>query len=185
MLWRRENLAPAGNRTPAVQPIARDYTDWTFLATTYVCVSWKTIFAYVRTKPSRADMCLRVKVNDKNVLCRSHNSCIGYRIWGSHSSGYKEFCLLGCNSVLCSACYHFIVLVSYPAYSSAMKMEATCSSEMSVDFQHTTLPYIPECSTLHTADLLCNLNSRYKLQYGLVRIITVQLLLRLFHNREM
>jgi hypothetical protein len=29
-------------------------------------------------------------------------------------------------------------------YSSALNMEATCSSEMSVDFQRTTLLYIPE-----------------------------------------
>jgi hypothetical protein len=35
------------------------------------------------------------------------------------------------------------------AYSSTMKMEATCSSEMLVDFQQTTCRYIPEDSTLH------------------------------------
>jgi hypothetical protein len=32
-LWRREKyLAPAGNQTPAVQPVARRYTDWTLTA---------------------------------------------------------------------------------------------------------------------------------------------------------
>jgi hypothetical protein len=35
-------------------------------------------------------------------------------------------------------------LVSYLAYSSILKMEATCSSETSVDFQQTTGRYNPE-----------------------------------------
>jgi hypothetical protein len=39
-------------------------------------------------------------------------------------------------------------LVSYLAYSSALKMEA-CSSETSVDFQLTTPRYIPDDRTLH------------------------------------
>jgi hypothetical protein len=33
--------------------------------------------------------------------------------------------------------------------SSTLKMEAICSSEMSVDIQRTTRRYIPEGSTLH------------------------------------
>jgi hypothetical protein len=36
------------------------------------------------------------------------------------------------------------------AYSSTLKMEATCSSEKSVDFQQTTQRYIPEDRTLQT-----------------------------------
>jgi hypothetical protein len=39
---------------------------------------------------------------------------------------------------------HSFTLVSYLAYSSTLKMEATCSSETSVDFQRTTHHYIPE-----------------------------------------
>jgi hypothetical protein len=39
-------------------------------------------------------------------------------------------------------------LVSCSAYS-AMKMDATCSSETSVDFQRTTRRYIPKVSNLH------------------------------------
>jgi hypothetical protein len=39
-------------------------------------------------------------------------------------------------------------LVSCSAYFSTLKVEATCSSEMSVDFQWTTWCYIPEDSTL-------------------------------------
>jgi hypothetical protein len=35
-------------------------------------------------------------------------------------------------------------LVSFLGYSSALKMEAKCSSETSVDFQLTMLCYIPE-----------------------------------------
>jgi hypothetical protein len=40
-------------------------------------------------------------------------------------------------------------LVSCSAYSWTLKMEATCSSETSVDFQRTTHRYIPEHRTLH------------------------------------
>jgi hypothetical protein len=40
-------------------------------------------------------------------------------------------------------------LVSCSAYSSTLKMEATCSSETSNDFQRITRRYIPEDSTLH------------------------------------
>jgi hypothetical protein len=35
------------------------------------------------------------------------------------------------------------VLSKYQSYSSALQMEATCSSEMSVEFQRTTRRYIP------------------------------------------
>jgi hypothetical protein len=40
-------------------------------------------------------------------------------------------------------------LVSCLAYSLTLKMEAMCSSEMSVDLQWTTRHYIPEDRTLH------------------------------------
>jgi hypothetical protein len=40
------------------------------------------------------------------------------------------------------------VLVSCLAYSSALKNEATCSSETSDDFQRTTYGFIPEDVTL-------------------------------------
>jgi hypothetical protein len=39
--------------------------------------------------------------------------------------------------------------IRYSAYSSTLKMEAICSSEMSVDFQRTTRRYIREGRTLH------------------------------------
>jgi hypothetical protein len=40
-------------------------------------------------------------------------------------------------------------LISYLVYSSILKMEATCSSKMSVEFQRNTWRYIPEDSTHH------------------------------------
>jgi hypothetical protein len=40
-------------------------------------------------------------------------------------------------------------LVSWRAYSSTLKIEATCSSETLVGFQRTTRRYIPEDKTLH------------------------------------
>jgi hypothetical protein len=39
-------------------------------------------------------------------------------------------------------------LASHLAYSLSMKMETTCSSKTCVDFQRTTLRYIPEDGTL-------------------------------------
>jgi hypothetical protein len=48
-----------------------------------------------------------------------------------------------------AACHLFFTLVSCSAYSSTLKMGATCFSETSVDFQRTTRHYIPEYRTLH------------------------------------
>jgi hypothetical protein len=42
----------------------------------------------------------------------------------------------------------YFMLVSYLAYSSTLKMEETCSSETSVDFQRATRQYITEYRTL-------------------------------------
>jgi hypothetical protein len=39
--------------------------------------------------------------------------------------------------------------LSCMTYSSTLKMEAICSSEMSVDFQRATRRYIPEDRNLH------------------------------------
>jgi hypothetical protein len=57
---------------------------------------------------------------------------------------FRGTCLL---HLLCLP--HAFTLVSYSAYSSALKMEAMCSSETPVDFQRTTQLYIPEDSTFH------------------------------------
>jgi hypothetical protein len=43
----------------------------------------------------------------------------------------------------------YFLLVSYLARSSTLKIAATCSSEMLVDFQWTTWQYIPEDRTLY------------------------------------
>jgi hypothetical protein len=42
------------------------------------------------------------------------------------------------------------MLVSCLAYSSALKIEAICSSETSIDFHGTSRSYIPKDRTLHT-----------------------------------
>jgi hypothetical protein len=78
----------------------------------------------------------------------------------SRSDDYEEFYLLRYNAV-CSARSQltfrryvslglspFFTLVSFLVYSSTLKMEATCSSEMSVDFKRTTRRYISEDKTL-------------------------------------
>jgi hypothetical protein len=59
-----------------------------------------------------------------------------------------RFCLAGFE-VLTAVLATFFTLVSSLAYSSTLKMEATCSSELSVDFQRTTRHYIPEDGILH------------------------------------
>jgi hypothetical protein len=56
-----------------------------------------------------------------------------YRTWGSHRGSYEEFYLLGYNAV--QSLQPVSTLVSCLAYSSTLKIEATCSSETSVDFQ--------------------------------------------------
>jgi hypothetical protein len=61
-------------------------------------------------------------------------------------------------------------LVSCSAYSPTLKMEAICSSEMSVNFQRTTRRYIPEDSTLHNH--CCeNLKSYRGILYCLLKLI--------------
>jgi hypothetical protein len=66
---------------------------------------------------------------------------------GSRKNNYVGFEAL--KAVVMKSCSAFI-LVSFLVYFSKMKMEATCSSETSVDFQRTTRRYIPEDRTLHT-----------------------------------
>jgi hypothetical protein len=44
-----------------------------------------------------------------------------------------------------AACFH----AAFSDYLSTLRMEATCSSEMSVDFQRTTWRYVAEDRTLH------------------------------------
>jgi hypothetical protein len=51
---------------------------------------------------------------------------------------------------------HVFTLVSCLAYSSTLKMEATCSSETLVDFQLTTRYYSLEARTLH----ICSHNNQ-------------------------
>jgi hypothetical protein len=60
-------------------------------------------------------------------------------------SAFEEYYLLGYNRWL-ATCFHAGFLLRFP---STLKMEAICSFESSVDFQRTTLRYIPEDSTLH------------------------------------
>jgi hypothetical protein len=50
-----------------------------------------------------------------------------------------------------AACF---MLIACLAYSSILKMEAVCSSEMSVNLCQTTWHYIPEGSSLHTVNKL-------------------------------
>jgi hypothetical protein len=59
-----------------------------------------------------------------------------------------ELVLISGGRECCYACY-LLHAGFCLAYSSTLKMEATCSSKMSVDFQRTKVLYIPEHRTLH------------------------------------
>jgi hypothetical protein len=50
-----------------------------------------------------------------------------------------------CQTTVC----HFLHTGFLLGFSSTLKMEGTCSSETSVDFQRTTQHYIPEARALH------------------------------------
>jgi hypothetical protein len=56
------------------------------------------------------------------------------------------------------------MLVSYSAQSSAPKIEATCSSEASVNFQRTTRRYIPADSSVHNHR--CEIKSYMRRRYS-------------------
>jgi hypothetical protein len=51
--------------------------------------------------------------------------------------------------IIFHSCFILLVLLEELTYSSTLKMEATCSSETSVDYQRTTRSYIPEDRTLY------------------------------------
>jgi hypothetical protein len=48
----------------------------------------------------------------------------------------------------------FFILASRLAHSSTFKMEATCSSELSGDFQRTTRRYNPEVCTVNNIHMI-------------------------------
>jgi hypothetical protein len=58
-------------------------------------------------------------------------------------------------------CY---MLVSCLAYSSTLKMEATCSSEMSVHFERTKRRYIPGDITLYTPCIISGSSPNVKVK---------------------
>jgi hypothetical protein len=86
-----------------------------------------------------------------------------HKISNSHGGDYKNYCLLGCNTVYLVHIYkHFTVLclpLACPAYSSTLKMDAVRSSETSVKFYQIIWHHSLEDSTLqenvHFADLYC------------------------------
>jgi hypothetical protein len=73
------------------------------------------------------------------------------------------------------------MLVSCLAYFSTLKMEATCFSEASVEFQRTTWRYIPEDRTLQEGiySELSLLDCSSFLTSVLVLIICTKLIIRL------
>jgi hypothetical protein len=73
-----------------------------------------------------------------------------YHLVCSKSSIFWDITLCGLLKVnRCFQGTYSALLVSYLTYSLTLKMEATCSSEISADFQWTTWHYIPEDRTFH------------------------------------
>jgi hypothetical protein len=98
--------------------------------------------------------CSPLKVNRRfGGTCRLH---LQGRRTSKQETNVKQVAsrVILCNpkfrQVDCSAWYlTCFTLVSWLACYLTLKMEATCSSESSVDFQRTTRRYIPEDKTLH------------------------------------
>jgi hypothetical protein len=94
-------------------------------------------------------------------LTHIQNSCYWSR--GSQNFNCEKYGLLGYNAVWLSnslasrSVCHLLLLVSYLAYSSTMKMEATCFFETPVEFQWTTRCNIPYDRTLNSLTLYDNL----------------------------
>jgi hypothetical protein len=84
----------------------------------------------------------------------SCNGCVEARVSVSillSQRGYEE-AIVPCSPIKVSRGFGRTCLIhlhGLRAYSSTLKMEATYSSETSVDFQWTTLRYVPEDRTLH------------------------------------
>jgi hypothetical protein len=103
------------------------------------------------------------------------------------SSGLKDEEVA--SKVLLATCF---MLLSCWAYSSNLNIEATCSSGMSVDFEHTTRHYILEDRTLHNHHCE-NLRSTYwtevmfpvTLQWNVIVHITSQIVQYHFNTRIM
>jgi hypothetical protein len=103
------------------------------------CVGFEVLTAVVKNSSTFLEItsCNPLKVNRRfGRTCRLHLQ--GRRI--SRARKQRErLCLPPA-----------FTLVPFSAYSPTLKMEATCSSETSVDFQRTTRSYIPEDGTLET-----------------------------------
>jgi hypothetical protein len=133
----------------------------------------KNIFTSTSTSVSW----LQLRHCDRSSSHHTSNIILVCRIWGSHSYGYEYYYLPGYSAFYSVESQPtFRRNISPPSsrwknkpikkqtawkqvanffhagfcsgYSSTQKMEAICSSERYVDFQRTTLHYIPEDSTL-------------------------------------
>jgi hypothetical protein len=103
MLWKRENLAPTGNRTPAVQSVARCYTELSRLFPAYYtrivnpdALSFLILFvmfvlllndkpflcyatdmqAYTRALKTKMNGQIKVQIRETSVMCWHACECV-------------------------------------------------------------------------------------------------------------
>jgi hypothetical protein len=80
---------------------------------------------------------------DSSIFC-DMKQCSPLKV----SRGFEGICRLH----ITSYCF---MLLSCLAYSSSLKFEVTCSSEISIEFQQNIWVHIPEERTLQALNLLC------------------------------
>jgi hypothetical protein len=118
----------------SVQPVSSFYLAYTNCVLTHCLPSSRTHNVMKSYILRDITPCIPLKINRRfavtNRLSLQHRIISQARNWVS---------------LLATCC----ILISCLAYSSTMKMEATCLSETSLDFQRTTRSYIPEDRTLH------------------------------------
>jgi hypothetical protein len=93
--------------------------------------------------------CVTAGIQTKHLEDKIYEICCLSQVSYSNSAildlTFSQWWLTDVSEALFTNC---LTLVSCLAYSSTMKMEATCSSEKSVGFQQTTERYIPQDITI-------------------------------------
>jgi hypothetical protein len=131
-------------------------------------------FSAFRTISSRHNQCwLHCSPLTLTTVYSEYVLCYQFDVLGCHDAIYVVVKML--NIKFFKTLFGtFFRLVSCFAYSSTLKIEASCPSETAIDFQRTTCRYIPEYITLHNH--CCeNLRSNVKIVYCFFLICAVGL----------
>jgi hypothetical protein len=139
-----------------------------------LCLRWKRVVSFrlwlFYINKSNHQLRLDDRFDDRDDMSATAKETSLCRIWSSHSGCYEEFwditpcsplkvkricCLYLQGRMNQAELIKWFIVVSFLAYYSTLKVEATCSSETSFDFQRTTWHYIPEDTTLQKHPFPC------------------------------